>query len=176
VKLKEIQKRVLMELIGNCKRSDRELAKALDISQPTVTRVRTWLEKNNFIREYTVIPKFSKVGLEIIAFIFFRIRVGATKDTLVEIHKKTDTFLKNHPNVILALRGEGMGSDGILVSLHKDFASFTQFMRELKTETVNTEVVGNFLASLKTTEQYRCLTLKPIKEYLENLKKEEEEI
>lgn len=173
--MKEIQKRVLMELIGNCKRSDRELAKALDISQPTVTRVRTWLEKNNFIREYTIIPKFSRVGLEMIAFTFFKIRVGATKETLIEIRRKTEEFLKNHPNIILALRGEGMGADGIIVSLHKDFASFTQFMRELKTETVNTEVTGNFLASLKATEQYRCLTLQPLKEYIENIKGEEEE-
>lgn len=172
--MKEIQRRVLAELIGNCKRSDRELAKSLGISQPTVTRVRTWLEKNNYIREYTIIPTFSKVELEIIAFTFFKIRVGATKETLIEIRRKTEEFLKNHPNIVLALRGEGMGAEGILVSLHKDFASFTQFMRELKAETVNTEVIGNFLASLKNVEQHRCLTFQPLKEYIENLKDEEE--
>ncbi|MGB9740196.1 MAG: winged helix-turn-helix transcriptional regulator [Candidatus Bathyarchaeia archaeon] len=47
-----------LELISNCKISDRELAEALNISQPTVTRVRTWLENNNFIREYSAIPEF----------------------------------------------------------------------------------------------------------------------
>ncbi|MDI6690339.1 MAG: hypothetical protein QME50_00525 [Candidatus Bathyarchaeota archaeon] len=63
-----------------------------------------------------------------------------------------------------------MGCDGILVSLHKNFASFTQFMRQLKTETANTEVVGNFLASLTDTDQYGSLTFKHLKEYLtENL-------
>ena len=66
-----------------------------------------------------------------------------------------------------------MGCDGILVSLHKNFASFTQFIRELKTETVNTEVVGNFLASLTNTDQYRSLTFKTLKEYLA---KDEEQI
>lgn len=171
--MKEVQRKTLLELISNCKRSDRELAKALDISQPTVTRVRTWLEKNHFIREYAAIPEFSNIGLELVAFTFFKIRSGATKGAVEEIRKKAEAFFNTHPNVILALRGEGMGCDGILVSLHKNFASFTQFIRELKTETVNTEVVGNFLASLTNTDQYRSLTFKTLKEYLA---KDEEQI
>ncbi|MGQ9507179.1 MAG: Lrp/AsnC family transcriptional regulator [Candidatus Bathycorpusculaceae bacterium] len=168
--MKEVQRKTLLELVTNCKKSDRELAKVLNISQPTVTRVRTWLEKNNFIREYAAIPEFSKIGLELVAFTFFKIRVGATKETIEEIRKRAEAFIKNHPNIILALRGEGIGCDGILVSLHKNFATFTQFMRQLKTETANTEIVGNFLASLTDTDQYRSLTFKHLKEYLtENL-------
>jgi DNA-binding Lrp family transcriptional regulator len=168
--MKEVQRKALLELMSNCKRSDRELAKVLNISQPTVTRVRSWLEKNNFIREYVAIPEFSKIGLELVAFTFFKIRLRVTKEAVEEIRKRAETFIKNHPNIILALRGEGLGCDGILVSLHKNFATFTQFMRELKTETANTEVVGNFLASLTDKDQYRSLTFKHLKEYLtENL-------
>ncbi|MGQ9531094.1 MAG: Lrp/AsnC family transcriptional regulator [Candidatus Bathycorpusculaceae bacterium] len=163
--MKEVQRKTLLELICNCKRSDRELAKVLNISQPTVTRVRTWLEKNRFIREYTAIPEFSKIGLELVAFTFIKIRPGVSKEAMEEIRKNAEAFFETHPNVILALRGEGMGYDGILVSLHKSFATFTDFMRELKTQTINTEVVGNFLASL-TTDQYRSLTFKSLKEYL----------
>jgi hypothetical protein len=85
-----------------------------------------------------------------------------------EIRKKANIFFEKHPNVILTLKGDGMGCDGIVVSLHKDFAKFTQFLRELKTETINTEVVGNFLASLKTGDQYRDLTFKTLKDYIKN--------
>ena len=37
--------KLLLELVKNSKRSDRDLAKALDVSQPTVTRMRKKLEK-----------------------------------------------------------------------------------------------------------------------------------
>lgn len=166
--MKEIYGKVLLEMISNCRRSDRELAKALDVSQPTVTRARAWLERNNFVKEYTLIPDFSKIDLELVAFTFIKIRPKATMEKFNEIRKKANIFFEKHPNVILALKGDGMGCDGIVVSLHKDFAKFTQFLRELKTETINTEVVGNFLASLKTADQYRNLTFKTLKEYIKN--------
>jgi DNA-binding Lrp family transcriptional regulator len=80
--LKEIYKKVLLEMIENCKRSDRELAKNLGVSQPTVTRARKWLEKNGFIREYTLIPEFSKIDLEIVAFTFIKSRPETKIDKL----------------------------------------------------------------------------------------------
>ncbi|MGQ9625030.1 MAG: Lrp/AsnC family transcriptional regulator [Candidatus Bathycorpusculaceae bacterium] len=164
--MKEIYKKVLLEMIDNCKRSDRELAKILGVSQPTVTRARRWLEKNGMIREYTLIPEFSKIDLEIVAFTFIKIRPETKVDKVNEIRRKSASFFEKHPNILMALRGEGLGSDGILISLHKNYAEFIQFMRELKMETANTEVVGSFLASLKDTNQYRYLTFKTLKEYL----------
>jgi len=164
--LKEIYKKVLLEMIDNCKRSDRELAKILGVSQPTVTRARRWLEKNGMIREYTLIPEFSKMDLEIVAFTFIKIRPETKVDKISEIRRKAESFFEKHPNILMALRGEGLGSDGILISIHKNYAEFIQFMRKLKMETVNTEVVGSFLASLKDAEQYRYLTFKTLKEYL----------
>ncbi|MEM3725459.1 MAG: Lrp/AsnC family transcriptional regulator [Candidatus Bathyarchaeia archaeon] len=164
--LKEIYKKVLLEMIDNCKRSDRELAKILGVSQPTVTRARRWLEKNGMIREYTLIPEFSRVGLEIVAFTLIKIRPETKMNKVNEIRKKAESFFGRHPNVVMALRGEGLGSDGVLLSLHKNYAEFIQFMRELKMETVNTEVVGSFLASLKDANQYRYLSFKTLKEYL----------
>ena len=164
--LKEIYKKVLLEMIDNCKRSDRELAKILGVSQPTITRSRRWLEKNGMIREYTLIPEFSRVGLEIVAFTLIKIRPETKVNKINEIKEGAKSFFEKHPNVLMALRGEGLGSDGVLVSLHKNYAEFIQFMRELKMKTVNTEVVGSFLASLKDANQYRYLTFKALKEYL----------
>jgi DNA-binding Lrp family transcriptional regulator len=164
--LKEIYKNLLIEMLDNCRRSDRELARALEVSQPTITRARSWLERNSFIREYTVIPEFSKINIEIVAFTFIKLRSETKMEKADEIKNRAKSFFKKHPNIVMALRGEGFGSDGILVSLHKDYAEFVQFIRELKMETVNTEVVGSFVASLKDTYRYRYLTFKTLKEYL----------
>ena len=43
--MKDFELKLISELMKNSRRSDRELAKILQVSQPTVTRVRTKLEK-----------------------------------------------------------------------------------------------------------------------------------
>ena len=69
--LKPIDYKLLFELMKDSHRSDRQLAKALGVSQPTVTRRRAMLEEN-FIEGYTVIPKFGQIGFEISAFTFIK--------------------------------------------------------------------------------------------------------
>jgi len=53
--------KLLFALIKNSKRSDRDLAKTLGFSQPTVTRLRQTLEKEA-VKQYTLI-KPSLLGL-----------------------------------------------------------------------------------------------------------------
>lgn len=162
---KDINVKLLLEMMVNCRRSDRELAKIVDVSQPTITRARRFLESQGFIREYTVFPDFEKVGIELVAFTFFRLKTGSGEE-YNKIRSTASAFFEKNPNVVMALRGEGMGHDGIMVSLHTSFADFTSFMRDLKMTTSGTEVVGNFLASMKDGNQYRDLTFKSLKDYI----------
>ena len=67
---RELPERLLRELLKNSKRSDRELAKVLGVSQPTITRIRHKLEQEGVIRDYTIIPDFKKLGFEIMAIEF----------------------------------------------------------------------------------------------------------
>lgn len=53
--MKDIELRLISELVKNSRRSDRELAKALGISQPTVSRIRVRLEKQGLI-DYSAVP------------------------------------------------------------------------------------------------------------------------
>ena len=76
--LKELGRKLLSELVKNSRRSDRELAKAIDASQPTTTRLRTKLEKEGYIKEYTVIPNF-KIGYTIMALNFMKLDPKLTK-------------------------------------------------------------------------------------------------
>ncbi|MBE0519957.1 winged helix-turn-helix transcriptional regulator, partial [Candidatus Bathyarchaeota archaeon] len=61
---------LLYELMKNSKRSDRELAKVVKVSQPTITRMRKNLEKSEYVREYTIVPAVEKLGFELTALTF----------------------------------------------------------------------------------------------------------
>jgi DNA-binding Lrp family transcriptional regulator len=132
--LKPLDYQLLFELMKDSHRSDRQLAKALGISQPTVTRRRAMLEDST-IDGYTVIPKFGKIGFEIAAFTFMKTKLNHKKGT-----EKEETFnkLKEHylkqSNVIAVMSGQGMGWDAICVSLHENYTSLAEFLRNQESE------------------------------------------
>ena len=70
-KIKDIDLKILSGLMKNSKISDRKLADSIGVSQPTVTRRRARLEKEAF-DGYTVIPKWGKLGYEILALTFVK--------------------------------------------------------------------------------------------------------
>jgi DNA-binding Lrp family transcriptional regulator len=63
--MKDTELKLISELMKNSRRSDRELAKVIDSTQPTVTRMRRKLEKSGIIKEYTMIPDFNKLGYKL---------------------------------------------------------------------------------------------------------------
>jgi DNA-binding Lrp family transcriptional regulator len=132
--LKPIDYKLLFELMKDSHRSDRQLAKALGVSQPTVTRRRAMLEKN-YIEGYTIIPKFGKIGFEIAAFTFLKSKLkqktGQERDEAV---KKMKEWYMKQPNVLLVQDGRGMGWDAVCVSLHKSFSDFAEFIRAQDSE------------------------------------------
>jgi len=132
--LKQIDYKLLFELMKNSHRSDRQLAKALGVSQPTVTRRRAILEKD-YIEGYTVIPKFGKIGFEIASFTFLKSKLkrknGHTQEESVE---KLRSWYKNQPNVVMVQDGRGMGWDIICISFHENFSSYANFNRKQDSE------------------------------------------
>jgi DNA-binding Lrp family transcriptional regulator len=78
--MKERMRRLLLELLRNSKRSDRELAKVLGISQPTVTRMRNALMEEGVVKEYTVMPNFAEMGYEIMAVTIAKARLTLTPE------------------------------------------------------------------------------------------------
>jgi DNA-binding Lrp family transcriptional regulator len=132
--LKPIDYKLLFELMKDSHRSDRRLAKALGVSQPTVTRRRALLEEN-FIEGYTVIPKFGKIGYELAAFTFIKSKLKQKKGQEKEeaLRNMKEWYLKQ-PNVILVADGRGMGWDAICISLHENFTDYTEFIRAQDSE------------------------------------------
>jgi Lrp/AsnC family transcriptional regulator for asnA, asnC and gidA len=119
---------LLLELLKDSKRSDREIAKVLGVSQPTASRMRSRLVKEGMIREFTVIPDFAKMGYEIMAITCFKSKAN---EKSVE---KAIQVTTGKPNIILAARAEGMGKNGVIISLHKNYTDFSKFLRDLRLE------------------------------------------
>ncbi len=140
--------RLLKELIRNSRRSDRELAKALKVSQPTVTKNRKLIE--NLIRSYTIVPEFKKIGYEILAITFAKAKTHDKE----QVEAKLETARKwvmQHPNVFFASEGEGLGKDTVIFSLHKDYSKYADFMREYSFNFANSmSEAQSFIVSLKT--------------------------
>ncbi len=133
--------RLLKEMLRNSKRSDREIAKKLGVSQPTVTRTRARLEKD-YIKTYTIIPHFTKLGYQILAFTFVKMKYYPKAEEAERIIRGATEWTDKHPNVILAADGEGFGRDVIIVSLHKDYSLYSDFMRDFAMEWG--EIIGEF--------------------------------
>jgi len=152
--------RLLREMLKDSKRSDREIAKRLGVSQPTVTRTRAQLEKD-YIRTYTVVPDFVKLGYQILAFTFLKMKSYPSKEEANKILRKGKEWTHKHPNVIFASDGEGFGKDIVMVSFHKDYPSYTDFMRTLAfdwSETVSE--FGSFLVSTGSGFEIKPFDLK----------------
>ena len=151
--LKNIERKMLSELVKNSRRSDRELAKAIGTSQPTATRIRTKLEKEGYIKEYTAIFNFSKVGYTILALNFIKLdlRLTQTREELEEFRKKHYEAIAKNPNAVMLLkRGMGLGYGAVIISLHQDFASCDQFRDNLRDSmSANITDMDTFLVNLE---------------------------
>ncbi len=120
-------KNLLAELLKNSKRSDREIAELLGVSQPTVTRTRSRLVTEGVIKEFTVIPSLSKMGYTILAFTL--LRFSERRPELIEQGRK---WAAKQSSVIFAGDGEGLGMDALMVSVHKSYADFSRLIDKIR--------------------------------------------
>jgi DNA-binding Lrp family transcriptional regulator len=143
--------KLLFELIKGARRSDRELAKVIGTSQPTVTRKRTLLEKEGYIKEYTALPDLRKMGYEILAFTFL-----SFADTIADkpdMIKKAREWSQSEACVIFASDGEGLGMNSVLLSVHRNYADFSRLITRLRTDwRHNCKDIRSFIISIDRPE------------------------
>ena len=145
--------RLLQELIKNSKRSDRDLAKILGVSQPTLTRMRRRLERDSYIMDYTAIPNMTKLGFEIVAFTFMKIDrfdpiTGELDSALGE---RAHKWVSRNSKIIFAAGGEGLhGNNCMMISVHRDFTDYTDFISDFRMLwAARVRDMDSFLVSLK---------------------------
>jgi DNA-binding Lrp family transcriptional regulator len=141
-----LSQELLRKLLENSKRSDRDLAKALKVSQPTITRSRRNLEKNGMIQDYTIVPNFRKMGFEIIALTFVKMRNAFLTPEVMEEAKK---YAEKFPNAIFASSGEGLGMTGVIISINKDFTEYHSHVNQLRADWKEiTDDIQSFIISI----------------------------
>ena len=172
--MREIERMVLCELMKNAKISDRELAKKIGSSQPTVTRTRKKIEKERYIREYTVIPNFSKLGYEIMALTFINTNLGSTIEEIEKARKFIRERIRNTPlDLIMVERGKGMKYDGVVISLHKTYESFNKLRDRFKQYPFIKSDLDSLLISIKDENRYLPLTLRILANHMSKTTKTE---
>jgi DNA-binding Lrp family transcriptional regulator len=174
--MKDVELRLVSELMKNSRRSDRELAKAIGVSQPTVHRTIRKLEKEGIINQYTMIPNFSKLGLKLLSVTFVKRRKDVTAEEQNKIMKMGKDVLEKSLKNIMTMRGIGLGYETIIVSVHEDYSSYQELVRDVKQFPYSDlSNIQSFLIDLDDKMQYRPFTLAFLAKYITNLAEKRKE-
>jgi len=174
--LKKVEWKLLSELMKDSRRSDRELAQAIGVSQPTVSRTLKKLEKEGYIREYTIIPDFHKLGYEIAALTFVTLKKGLSEEEVEKAKKIAKEHLEgNSLEIIMVERGIGLGCDGVFISIHEDYTSYMKFKNRVSQDThLDSSGIESFLISL-SEDSFRRLTFSTLAKHLSMMKEKKKE-
>jgi len=166
--VRRLEWKLLSELMKNSRRSDRDLAKAIGSSQPTVTRTRRKLEKEGYIKEYTMIPDFAKLGFQILALTFLKKGEEVAPTELEKARKLVrSTLRETGASTIMVERGSGLGQDGVIISFHKDYASYLRFRDDISQGNYGISFrLESFLTGLSEEVHYKPLTFSTLPKYL----------
>ena len=167
--LKSIDYGIFAELVKNPRLSDRQLAKILNLSQPTITRRRGELERRGLL-DYTAILDIRKLGFEILAITFGKLKSEKPDDKEVE---PSGDFLSRHPEMVLVSSGRGLNCDRVVLSVHRSYSDFSQFITELRQQWgKHLADPESFIISLQSDKILRDFTLKQLAKAISLLKKE----
>ncbi len=169
--IREIELKVLSELMKNSRVSDRELAKRLGVSQPTVSRIRNKYEKEGYIKEYTYIPDFVKLGYNLMALTFIKRSEGSREQRSL-FEEANKQAAKTGFDTVMAVRGMGCGYDAVVFSFHENYSAFLDRLREIKQfPSIDVEHVESFIVDLTDKDLYRQLTFSTLADHMLLLRK-----
>jgi DNA-binding Lrp family transcriptional regulator len=167
--LKELDYKILTELMKNSKISDRQLAKKLNVSQPTITRRRARMERMNLF-EYTIIPDLKELGYGIISFTFVHFKPSARFTQLLkqkDMEPQIKETLLKAPNLIFISTGTGLGFELVSVAVHKKYSEFVILRNEIANRWGDyIENIDSFVISMTGDNMLRFLTLKFLADYI----------
>jgi len=170
--MKEVELKLVIELLKNSHRSDRELARAIRVSQPTLSRARERLEKRGTIREYTIIPDYVQLGFALMSITFTKMRGQLSKQIMDELKKKARNTISEHPSaLILGNTGIGCNADYVAIAFHKDYSEYMEFMSDIRQfPNVNIDETRSFLIDLLDKNQMQSLSFYHLAGYLARTK------
>jgi len=170
--MKDTELKVVVGLMKNSHRSDRELSREIGVSQPTVSRMIRKLEKEGVIKEYTMIPDYSKLGFEIMSMTFTKMKGALTEEILEGLKKGAKNTMSEHPTaLILGNIGMGCDADYVAIAFHMDYNEYTEFMKLVREfPSVNIDETKSFIINLLDKNQFLPLSFSQLARYLEKAK------
>lgn len=167
--MKSIEMKLISELMRNSRQSDRELARTIGVSQPTVTRIRTKLENEGIIKEYTAVPDFAKLGYQIMAVTLAKLEKPATATVIEKTIDIAREKSPEWPEVVMIERATGMGYNGIVLSFHKDYTSYVAFKHWLERFSyMGFTNVDSMMIDLHEEVRYKPFTLSTLAHHMMN--------
>jgi DNA-binding Lrp family transcriptional regulator len=154
--LKNIELKLISELMIDCSRSDGELARILHVCQPTVSRVKKKLEREGYIRGYSAIPDFSKIGFDILAITFAKFKGPVAAEELEKARDGVRQWLNRESSpAILGMSGFGVNADRVIITLHEKYSDYDDFTRFIENQPlVAVEGVKSFLINLSNKSHF----------------------
>jgi len=170
--MKDTELKVIIALIKNSHRSDRELAKVIGVSQPTLSRARGKLEKQGMIKEYTIIPDYLQLGLQLLSITFTKMNGPFSKEILDDMKKRARNTMSEHPSaLILGNTGMGCNADYMAIAFHRDYDEYSEFMKDIREyPSVNIDETRSFIVDLSEKDQMQPLSFSHLAGYLEKAK------
>jgi DNA-binding Lrp family transcriptional regulator len=158
--LKEVELKLVSELMKNSRKSDRQLARAIGTSQPTVTRIRSRLEKEGYIKEYTMIPDFGKLGYHLLGLTFVKLKKMLDPVEIEKARQITrESIVENRFGIVMLERGLGLRYDGVIMAFYKDYSDYSEHKKALKEYSfLELGDIEGFLISMDDIVHYRPLT------------------
>jgi DNA-binding Lrp family transcriptional regulator len=143
----------------NSHRSDRETAKAIGVSQPTVTRMRMKLEREGVFKEYTMLPNLQKLGFEIMALTFIKYATPQSPEQLERARAALRELGKAPYEILMISRGMGMGYGGVIISVHRNYTSYVTLRERLAhNHILRLAKIEGFVIPIRDEVQYIPLT------------------
>ena len=167
--MKDVELRLISELMKNSRRSDRELAKIIGVSQPTVSRTLKRLVEEGYIREFTVVPDFEKLGFQIMTIVLVRMKKEISQDIVEELRRKVRENEKKNPSPIL-LQNTGIGAsyDRVIILLAEDYSTHSKYINILKQyPLIEVQEINSFIIDLKDKSSFMPLSFSYLAAYLE---------
>jgi DNA-binding Lrp family transcriptional regulator len=148
VRLDEVDKAILRELISNARLSFREIARRIGVSTATVANKVRRMEEEGVIRGYTAIVDAEKLGYDIVAVIEVVISKGKVANVEEEIAKA--------PNVqaVYDVTGE---SDAMIVARFKSRAELSNFVKKLLSMEYVERTITHVVLNVKKEELFSRL-------------------